>query len=400
MDFAHYAMKLRLLFFLFLLPLLSSAELRLSPEARVSLMTIGPGKEELYSSFGHSTLWISDPVLQLDRSYSYGTFQFDTDFFYIKFMRGTLPYKITVNPFALELNYYRGENRSVRQQELNLSADQKQRLYEYLETNLLPENREYSYKFFYDNCSTRLSDALKAAVGDLLIYPGYTVEKRSFRQWIDKYAYVQKPWADFGMDLAIGAPSDELATPEQATFLPDNLSEAFDEAKIKTDSAVVPLVQASRDLYTATPGAESTVLTPKIVFWILAILVATYTFWQTKKANIDFTLDKVLFIVVGLTGWLILVLWFGTNHGVTTWNWDILWACPLWVPFVFMFSKRQKPAWFQWFLLAYGVLLLSATAILEKHNYVLIPILLILIIRVYYLNDTLTKIPAVARHES
>lgn len=386
-------------FFAFVLLFISfsgKAQLQLSPQAKVSLITVGPG-DELYSGFGHSALWIYDPVYQLDRAYSYGTFSFETGNFYVKFLRGTLPYTISVNALTPQVAYWQQENRSVKEQVLNLSTPQKQRLFAYLETNLLPENREYQYKFFYDNCSTRLGDALKAATGDSLVFPGYTHEKLSFRQWIDRYAYVQKPWADFGMDLAIGSPSDEIATPEQATFLPDNLSIAFADARLKEQNQEVPLVTETRELYTATAEVESGWLTPKLFFWALAILVAAFTVWQIQQNKLDFTLDKVLFTIVGLTGWLILLLWLGTNHGVTSWNWDILWAFPLWVPFVFYFSKSHKPAWFQWFLMGYGVLLMGATANLLKHNYVVIPILLILITRVYYLNNSLEKIPTTTK---
>lgn len=382
-----------LIFCLFFISFSAQAQLQLSPQAKVSLITVGPG-DELYSGFGHSALWVYDPVYQLDRAYSYGTFSFETGNFYVKFLRGTLPYTISVNALAPQVAYWQQENRSVKEQELSLSAPQKQRLFDYLETNLLPENREYQYKFFYDNCSTRLGDALKAAAGDSLVFPGYTRETLSFRQWIDRYAYVQKPWADFGMDLAIGAPSDAIATPEQATFLPDNLSAAFAEARLKAPNQEVPLVKETRELYTATPKVESGWLTPKMFFWALAILVAAFTVWQIQYNKLNFMLDKIVFTVVGLTGWLIVLLWLGTNHGVTSWNWDILWAFPLWVPFVFYFSETHKPAWFQWFLIAYGVLLLCATANLLKHNYVVIPILLVLIVRVYYLNNSLEKIPA------
>ncbi len=380
-----------LLSLLFLASLTLKAQSQLSPQAKVSLVTVGPG-DELYSGFGHSALWVYDPVYQIDRAYSYGTFSFQEGNFYVKFLRGTLPYTISVNALMPQFYYWQQENRSVKEQELNLSAEHKQRLYEYLETNLLPQNREYQYKFFYDNCSTRLADALKAATGERLSFPGYTKETLSFRQWIDRYAYVQKPWADFGMDLAIGSPSDEVATPEQATFLPDNLSVAFADARIKTDSTEVPLVAETRDLYVATPEPGAGWLTPKVLFWALAILTAAFTIWQIKTERLNFLFDKILFTIVGLTGWLIVALWFGTNHGVTTWNWDILWAFPLWVPVVFMFSKNKKPAWFSWYLVVYGVFLLAATANLQKHNLVLIPILVILILRVYYLNNSLGNI--------
>lgn len=392
-TFAQPKAKSWLFLFIFLfLSWGASAQVTLSPQAKVSLITVGPG-DELYSSFGHSALWIYDPAYHLDRAYSYGTFSFETGNFYVKFLRGTLPYTISVNPLMPQYYYWQQENRSVKEQELSLSADQKQKLYNHLETNLLPQNREYQYKFFYDNCSTRLGDAIKAACGDSLTFTGYTGDTLSFRQWIDRYAYTQKPWADFGMDLAIGAPSDDIATPLQATFLPDNLSAAFGEAKMKVGDIDVPLVQTTHELYTATPTEESTLITPMIFFWGLAALVLLFTYWQIETNKLNFTFDKVLFTIVGLTGWLIVLLWFGTNHGVTSWNYDILWAFPLWVPLIYSFSKTKKPEWFQWVLLLYGAFLLAATGNLLKHNYVVIPIIIILITRVYYMNNSLAQLP-------
>jgi hypothetical protein len=364
----------------------------LSPEAKVSLITVGPGNE-LYSGFGHSVLWITDPIQGLDRAYNYGTFAFETGNFYIKFLRGTLPYSISVSPLHYQTDHWQSENRSIKEEVLNLSQDQKQKLYNFLENNYLPENKYYSYKFFFDNCSTRMVTALKAACGDSLQFPGYTHEKRSFRQWIDKYAYKQNPWADFGMDLAIGAPSDEVATPEQATFLPDNLSTAFGDSKIKIGTQTLPLIASKRDIFVAQPVDNAELITPMIFFWVLAGLVLLFTYWQTKKEKIDFTLDKILFGFAGVVGWFILLLWFGTNHGVTEFNYDILWAFPLWMPLIFFISPKKKPSWFQFLLIFYGFLLLCATGNLMKHNLVVIPILLILIIRVYYMNNSLSKIP-------
>lgn len=403
--FYQVNMLLRRPFPLVFLALLSahiaSAQLQLSPQAKVSLITIGPGTD-LYSSFGHSVLWIYDPMYQLDRAYNYGTFpSAETEYFYIKFLRNTIPYTMSVNALTPQLYGWQLENRSVQEQILNLTAAQKQRIFNFLETNLLPQNRSQKYKFFYDNCSTRLADVLKISLGDSLIFPGYTRDTLSFRQWIDRYAYVQKPWADFGMDLAIGAPADHIATPQQATFLPDNLSAAFADAQVKVNDGEVPLVLDTHTLYTAASPAEQHVFTPKLVFWTLAILVAAFTGWQIKTNRIHFLFDKILFTIVGLTGGLIVFLWVGTDHGVTSGNWDILWASPLWIPLVFYFSKTQKPTWLKGFLLVYGMMVLLATANLLKHNHVIIPILLIVGTRTFYLNNSLTKIPTTQkRHET
>lgn len=366
----------------------------LSPQAKISLVTIGPGRE-LYSGFGHSVVWIYDPVNGIDNAYNYGTFHgdFESPSFYIEFLRSTLPYYVSVAPLAPQAAYWQMENRSISEQVLNLSLSQKQRFYNFLETNRLPENRNYQYKFFFDNCATRLTVGLKEACGDSLIYNGYTKEKLSFRQWIDKYAFKQNPWADFGMDLAIGNPADDIATPEQATFLPDNLAVAFADAKLKTANGMVPLVSETRPLFTAGPVTPPSPITPTVFFWSLAILTLAFTFWQIKTNRVNFVFDKILFGITGLAGWILLLLWFGTNHGVTAWNYDILWAFPLWMPLIFSLSKKRKPSWFQFLLIFYAFLLLCATGNLAKHNLVLIPILAMLIIRVYYINNSLSKIP-------
>jgi hypothetical protein len=390
---SHFSRNIFLiLFFVTSVCFSSFGNVKLSEHAKASLVTVAPGTE-LYSGFGHSVIWIFDPQNGLDNAYSYGTFNFETGNFYLKFLRGTLPYSISVAPLAPQLNYWAYENRGVKEQVLNLSAQQKQQLYDFLEHNYLPENREYQYKFFYDNCATRLSVALKAACGDNLDYKGYTKEALSFRQWIDRYAYKQNPWADFGMDLAIGAPSDEIATPEQATFLPDNLSAAFQDAKVKVGESWEPLVLEQRTLFQAAPTPAPFWLTPMIFFWALAALVLAYTVWQSKYEKINFTLDRILFGLAGFIGWIIVLLWFGTNHGVTVLNYDLLWAFPMLLPSIFLLSPKGKPKWFHMMLIFYTFMLLCATGNLLKHNYVVIPILLMLIIRVYYMNNVLAKIP-------
>jgi len=388
-------MRFSILFFLFTLIIVLNADAQfgiLSPDTKVSLVTVGPGNE-LYSGFGHSVIWISDPRQGVDRAYNYGTFSFETGNFYIKFLRGTLPYSLSVGPLFQQTDYWKAENRSIKEEVLNLSAPQKQKLYNFLENNALPENRLYQYKFFFDNCSTRMATALKAACGDSLSFPGYTHEKLSFRQWIDRYAYKQNPWADFGMDLAIGSPSDEIATAEQATFLPDNLSIAFRDSKVKIGNQTLPLIASTHDIFVAQPVVNTEWLTPMLLFWTLAGVVLLFTLWQIKYENINFTLDKIIFSFVGVIGWFILLLWFGTNHGVTAFNYDILWAFPLWLPLILYISPVKKPSWFQYLLIFYGFLLLCATGNLLKHNYVVLPILLILVIRVYYMNNSLSKIP-------
>ena len=114
----------------------------LSPAAQVSVITCGPGTE-LYSTFGHSAFRIKDPVNGLDRVYNYGTFNFNTPNFYVKFARGKLLYELRAYNFGNFLRGYQEENRWVKEQVLNLKNDQVQQVFDFLENNANPENRAY-----------------------------------------------------------------------------------------------------------------------------------------------------------------------------------------------------------------------------------------------------------------
>jgi len=128
---------------------------QLSEESKVVMFTCGPG-DELYAGFGHSALWVSDPVTKVDRLYNYGTFDFDTPNFYLKFVRGKLNYILSVYPSKYFFNDYASRKILVFGQLLNLTQEEKQRIFEFLENNALPANCEYKYDFFYDNCATRI----------------------------------------------------------------------------------------------------------------------------------------------------------------------------------------------------------------------------------------------------
>lgn len=335
---------------------------KLSPNSSISLITVSPG-EELYSGFGHSALWVADPQSGIDRVYNYGTFDFRTDGFYIKFLRGILPYQLSVGELQRTLYGAQVEERIAKEQVLNLSPEQKQRVFEFLETNYLPQNREYQYKFFYDNCSSRLRDVLEKTLGDSLVFKNYLTNEKakfSYRNWIDFYTSETKPWSDFGMNLAIGQPSDELVSYYRAMFLPDNLSDGFGNAVVKSGGSWHPLVEQSRTLYTPSPPLVPTTpfFTPNLVMWGLLLLVLILTVLQIRSNNKNLIVDKILFAIVGLAGWLLTFLWVGTNHGVTTYNWNLLWTIPLHVPFVFFLSSSTKKPWLSRFYLICGLLCL------------------------------------------
>ena len=118
------------------------AQLQLSLDAEVSIITAGPGKE-LYEAFGHSAIRINDPVLNFDLIYNYGIFDFNQPNFYTNFAKGNMIYSLASYDFKYFLASYKKDKRWVKQQVLNLTQEEKQAYFIFLENNALPKNRNY-----------------------------------------------------------------------------------------------------------------------------------------------------------------------------------------------------------------------------------------------------------------
>ncbi|RRB16912.1 DUF4105 domain-containing protein [Larkinella knui] len=384
----------------------SSFAQSLSPQAKVSLITVAPGPD-LYSSFGHNAIWISDPMYGIDRVYNYGAFNFREGNFYVKFLRGTLPYYVSVQPMMNQLYEAQYENRTVKEQILNLSATQRQRLYDLLETNARPENREYRYKFFYDNCATRPRDMLAQACGDSLRFANVVDSTKSYRDWMNQYISNQA-WARMGMNLGIGYPADVTASSWQAMYLPDNVYTEADHARLKTaNGQETPLVANSLMLFRAVTVEESNafltyLLSPDFFFAVLLVLVFLITRRQRRLKKRGFWLDRLLFGFSGFWGWFLVFLWFGTDHGVTTWNPALLFMMPLHMPLIFWVTRQGNPQTIRtYFLLTMVFLVLFFLyAFFQDYLYGFNFFLLTLLFRAFYhyrSASTQTEQPTYAR---
>ena len=69
------------------------AQVQLSADCEVSVLTIGPG-QALNDAFGHSAIRIRDIGQNIDLVFDYGRYDFEADGFYYKFVKGNLDYEI------------------------------------------------------------------------------------------------------------------------------------------------------------------------------------------------------------------------------------------------------------------------------------------------------------------
>jgi hypothetical protein len=355
----------------------------------VSLLTADPGTE-LYSSFGHSAIRLREIGPDgRDLVFNFGTFDFDTPNFYGKFATGKLNYMLSVVPydrFIIEYDYYK---RGLREQVLDLNQEQKDFLLQHLDAQYAPERRFYKYDFFYNNCATKIRDAFDIAMGEQLVWSDSVAEEKTFRNLIDEFV-LPLPWADFGIDLALGAVIDRPATELEKQFLPTYMEQAFANATILENGVSRPLVKQSRVLLEyPKEEAQQSLLNPTVIFWFLVVLFAALTLYGFKKGKLMKGLDVALFGSVGILGVVVAFLWFFTDHSATAWNWNILWAFPGHLVLVWGLVARPNATWISSYLLfvmgATVMTLLFWIFGMQSFSPALIPILLLLLLRANFL---------------
>lgn len=317
---------------------------QLSEQAQVQVLTCAPG-EPLFSAFGHSAFRIVDPGIQLDRIYNYGTFDFRTPNFYGKFVQGKLPYFLDDDGPGSFLQEYMRDQREVKVQTLNLSNAEANGVFQYLENNLLPENRQYPYDFFFDNCATRERDVLTEVLGAKLDWnPWPSDSLGSLRDLLDIYLEERK-WADFGIDLILGLPADREADQQLSMFLPDFLFLALDRARVKDGDQSRSLV---KDTYVwVKPERELDFsdgpITPLMVTWGFFGLTFLVTLLFSARHPVARAFDGLFFFVLGALGLFLLGMWVATNHQATYANLNVLWAHPIYLVFAFLrFSRNPR----------------------------------------------------------
>jgi hypothetical protein len=361
---------------------------QLSDQAYISVLTFGPGQEELYAGFGHSAIRVFDPVQNIDWAYNYGTFDYNQPNFYLNFARGHLLYKLAVQDFPRMRKYYEYFNRSITEQRLNATATQRQQVFDYLQNNARPENAEYYYDYFYNNCATKIGDVFVAALGDEFRFSENYVEEPglTIRTLTDRLTVEEFPWGKLGIDICLGMPMDEQLTDLQYMFLPEYVQQAFAHAEIYKEGSWQAAVAQTDNLYAGGPAPSTgSSLTPDLVFGSWLVLVALLTYLSNKHNFSLRVLDVLLFLTLGLLGVLLLLLWVATDHAAAAGNLNLLWALPSHVIVAIGLLKRELPRWVNWYMFIVGLgslgLVIVWPFLPQALNSALLPIVLTVAIR-------------------
>lgn len=309
----------------------------LSPQAEISVLTCSPGNE-MYSVYGHSAIRVKDDLFQFDAVYNYGIFDFSTPNFLYRFASGQTDYLLGAYNFKSFYEEYENDKRSIFEQVLNLTSEEKQQVFDFLNWNAQPENRVYRYNFFFDNCASRVRDVIVEQTENEILFPENRKNKFTFRDLIKEY-HGKMLWLDFGIDLVVCAPADKPANTAEEMFLPDYLMDHFANAVIKRNTGEVPLVKSSGVIYQAPEQlySESKLTSPFVVFMALALLLVYLAINEFRNNEAKIWLNNLVYGITGFMG--IIIFWFVlfSEHPAMHPNYNLMWA----IPFNFLFVLLQ-----------------------------------------------------------
>ncbi len=314
----------------------------------IYVMTFGPGDHPFFK-FGHDAIWIHDAAAGTDRVYNFGTFSFNGPRLILDFLHGRMTYWLSVSYLPAVLASYERENRTIDVQELALDPAVKQALRARLDVNARPENRDYKYDYFLDNCATRVRDAIDDAVGGELRASARTPARLTLR------GQALRMTADYwplyvALDIVLGPDADRPIDRWGEMFIPEELARGLSAVTVSGPVGTRPLVREARPVFAAlhrpppleTPPARSRAFfLAGSTFGLLVFLLA----WAATRPQLPppaRVAGRALFglllaawgLVTGFVGSFLVYVWALTDHVVAHHNQNILLFAPWALAFV------------------------------------------------------------------
>lgn len=343
-------MKIKFFFFFSLL-LLPFVQLRAQGDdsIKVSLLTCSPG-QEVYSLYGHTALRVEKPSCGLDVVFNYGVFSFDQPYFVWHFVLGECDYMVIPLLWEDFVPEYERRGSSITAQVLNLNHDEAQLILDKLIDNCAPENRVYRYNFLYNNCTTKARDMIESCVEGKVVYSD-TLQHCTYRQILHEYASVQ-PWMQEGNDLLLGCDVDTILTARAAMFAPEYMMQYAETAVIRApNNDTRPLVARTETLLQKREVPVRPVFPLSPILSSLCFLAFCFLIVGVERLlnRMIWLWDVLLLSVQGLSGGLLLFMFFFSEHPGVGSNWLIcllhpfsLFAIPSVVKSAF---RRRKTLW-------------------------------------------------------
>jgi hypothetical protein len=304
----------------------------------LKIAVMGPG-DELYFWWGHIALVIEDRASGESRFYDYGLFSFDTENFYRNFAMGRLLYRCGVSRTDLNYGAYTRTNRDITVYTLDLPAAKKEDIRAFVEWNTRPENRNYYYHHFRDNCATRIRDIIDLAVdGQFKAALGEAPGRYTLRQHVRRHTWFS-PFFDWLLNFLMGQDIDTPITVWEEMFLPQEIGSRIEQFTYRDPSGRERKLTASREALNRAVNRPPVLEAPRqqwprelalgaAVAAALALLCLGRKKWPPSARVLGIS-QSLLGLFFGAAGLVLFFMTFFTNHDYTFHNSNIIYVNPL-----------------------------------------------------------------------
>lgn len=371
--------------------------IKFSNQAKISILTCSPTVDEVYALYGHTGIRVKDDSLAMDVVFDYGLFDFSSNNFIFRFIKGETDYMLGTRTFDHFMFEYYARGVGVEEQVLKFTPEQINEVGNFLFTNALPQNRVYRYNFLTENCSTKPRDIVENAFDQTIEYiPDGT--EQTYRDLINE-SLILNQWVRFGINLIIGAKADKPITQHQKAFLPRYLHRDLDNASYTdpTTKETILILSSStsltnpegkaKELIDAMENHTYKINYPLYIGWILLLLtlVITVTCEVRGYKWLGYIFDYIVFIVSFILGCIVFYLMFFSLHPCVSYNLNLMWLNPLPILFLIFFlfkSTRNYAIYYHFinFVLIFLFIILQLFKI-QIVELAVIPYVLILLVR-------------------
>jgi hypothetical protein len=210
-----------------LLPLLLSV----AASPHIELVTMGEGPM-IFERFGHAAICVVyDGNHREDACYNYGITNFDDGAkLGWDFLQGRAKFWADKEPMYRMIWAYKHADRTIYRQVLPLPPSAVERVIARAENDILEENKYYVYHHFFNNCATRLRDAIDDALDHQLSNApdSKALTDKTYRQIGQERLADDSPLNTALIvvsDYVLGRALDRAPTRFESMFLPDKLRE-------------------------------------------------------------------------------------------------------------------------------------------------------------------------------
>lgn len=330
-----------------------SQSIELSKNTQVSILTCGTGNES-YSLFGHTAIRVRDTANALDVVYNYGAFDFNTPNFVMKFIKGDLQYFAVAHSYPDFISQYQYEKRSVYEQELNISASLKQKLFDNLNTSLASGESHYTYKFIDKNCTSMVVDIINKTIDTTAIIKNTDTDityRTILYPYFDNHFYEK-----LGTSIIFGKKVDGLGT---QLFLPFELQKSLKKVSYQNH----PLAKENKTiLQFAKEIPFSWWNNPYTYVVFLGFIVLI-----NKKS-----IDLFYLILMAIIGMFFTFVGFYSSHLELGYNYNILLFNPTLAGLLYFYWTKNKKGIYNLALLTLLLLGIYFFVVINKAHFVLV----------------------------